>query len=132
VQRRPHRLPQALEVEGEQAHRAGHVARIVAQALGFLQVHEQELVETELRGEADVLGRLVRRHLVEIAGQAVLPAVFVLRHLVRAEQRPDLGVEVESVDHLQSELSFHRFSILHRAARGRPGKFQGFMEARHS
>ena len=33
VQRRPDRFPEALQVEGEQAHRAGYVARIVAQAL---------------------------------------------------------------------------------------------------
>jgi hypothetical protein len=57
--------------------------------------------------------------------------LFVLRHLVRAQERPDLGVEVEGVDHLQAELFFHLFRSYIGAARA-GGKLQGFMEARHS
>src|SRR5438552_6913243 len=107
VQGGRHRVPEPLQVEGEQPHPAGHVARVLAQPLRLLEVDEEELVEAEVMGHADVPRRLVAGDLVEVARQAVLAALLVLRHLVGAQQRPDLGVEVEGVDDLEAELAFH-------------------------
>ena len=80
-------LAQPLEIEGEQCAPRRARSAGTAQPLRFLQVHEQELVQAEVRGQADVAGRLVGGDLVEVARQAVLPPQLVLHHLVRAQQR---------------------------------------------
>src|SRR5262249_35224723 len=64
-----------LEVEGQHAHGAGDVARKLLQARRLLEVDQHELVEAEVRRQADARGRLVRRHLVKVARQAVPAAL---------------------------------------------------------
>ena len=45
----PHGGAELLEVEGEDAHRAGNVARELLQARRFLEIVEDELVQAEMR-----------------------------------------------------------------------------------
>src|SRR6185503_3463984 len=105
-------LAETLEVEGQDADRAGDVARIGAQALRLLQVHEQQLVEAEVRGQARIARRLVRRYLVEVARELMAPSVLAFRRLLRLEQRADLRVQVEGVHDLEPRLLLHQAPVM--------------------
>src|ERR1051326_439613 len=90
-----------LEVEGQHPHRAWDVARERLQPRRLLEIDEDELVHAEVRREGDAHGLVVRGDLVEIAREAMAAPVLVTHHLAGTQQRPQLVVEVESVDDFQ-------------------------------